>query len=161
MKNAFFCNSSRSLSKVSPQFPNQVDDEDLLALKRPNKKSRGRRKKQENSQNVPEELSANKHLYAALDFQCKSKISKSACKLNKEVNENTERQCRRSQRVKLKELRRTHFLFQAPQVATPVNKNGEVVLAYETPDQELFVQAKQRHSRIKQRQSRIKHGEIT
>ena len=138
---------------MSPQFPNQVDDEDLLALIRPNKKSRGRRKKQENSQNVPEELTANKHLYAALDFQCKSKTSKSGCK-RKEVNENIEIQCRRSQRVRLKELKRTHFLFQAPQVATPVNKKGEVVLAYETPDQELFTEAKQR-------QSRIKHGEIT
>lgn len=141
------------LSKVSPQFPNQVDDEDLLALKRPNKKSRGRRKKQENSQNVPEELNANRHLYAALDFQCKGKITKPGCKL-KEVNENTERQCRRSQRIKLKELKRTHFLFQAPQVATPVNKKGEVVLAYETPDQEIFMG-------VKQRQFRIKHVEIT
>ena len=138
---------------MSPQFPNQVDDEDLLALKRPNKKSRARRKKQENSQNVPEELNANRHLYAALDFQCKGKITKPGCKL-KEVNEHNERQCRRSQRIKLKELKRTHFLFQAPQVATPVNNKGEVVLAYETPDQEIFMG-------VKQRQFRIKHVEIT
>ena len=134
------------LSKVSPQFPNQVDNEDLLALIKPNKKSRGRRKKQENSQSVPEELSSNKHLYAALDFQCKSKILKSGCQ---EVNENTERAYRRSQRLQLKELKRTHFLFQAPQVTTPVNKRGEVVFAYETPEQELFKEAKQTQSRIK------------
>jgi len=120
-------------------------------LIRPTKKSRKKRKKQEKSQSVPEELSSNKHLYAVLDFQSKSKISKYGCK---EVNENTERPCRRSQRLQLKELKRTHFLFQAPQVATPVNKKGEVVLAYETPDQELFMKAKQK-------QSRIKHGEIT
>lgn len=70
------------------------------------------------------------------------------------MNENTERQCRRSQRIKLNELKRTHFLFQAPQVATPVNNKGEVVLAYETPDQEIFMG-------VKQRQFRIKHVEIT
>lgn len=129
-----------------------MDDEDLLTLIRPNKKSRRRGKKQENDQSVPEELlSLNKHLYAALEFNCKSNASKSGCK---EVNTNTERPCRRSQRLQLKELKKTHFLFQAPQVATPVNKRGEVVLAYETPDQELFM-------KVKQRQSRIKHGEIT
>lgn len=68
---------------MSPQFPNQVDDEDLLALKRPNKKSRGRRKKQENSQNVPEELNANRHLYAALDFNAKAKLRNLGASLRK------------------------------------------------------------------------------
>lgn len=113
-----------------------------MALTRPNKKSRGRRKKQENAKSVPEELSSNKHLYAVLEFKCK------------EVNKNSEKPCRRSQRIKLKELKRTHFLFEAPQVRTPVNKREEVVLAYETPDHELFMVAKQR-------QSRTKRGKIT
>lgn len=113
-----------------------------MALTRPSKKSRGRRKKQENAKSVPEELSSNKHLYAVLEFKCK------------EVNKNSEKPCRRSQRIKLKELKRTHFLFEAPQVRTPVNKREEVVLAYETPDHELFMVAKQR-------QSRTKRGKIT
>ena len=120
-----------------------------MDLIRPNKKARGRRKKQQNAQSVSEESSSNKQLYAALEFQSKS--SKPGCKEDKE---NTERQCRRSQRVKLKEIKGTHFLFQAPQVTTPVNKKGEVVLAYETPDQEFFKEAKNRQSRLKQ-------GEVT
>ena len=119
-----------------------------MALKRPGKKSKGRRKKQENTQRVREELNSNKHVYTVLEFTCKDKVSKSSgCKEDKE---NNERPCRRSQRIKLKELNRPHFLFQEPPVRTPVNKREEVVLAYETPDHELLMMAKKRQSKFKQ-----------
>ena len=121
-----------------------------MALTRRNKKPRGRRKKQENTQSVPEELNSNKHVYAVLEFTCKDQDSKSSgCKEDKE---NNERPCRRSQRIKLKELKRPHFLFQEPPVRTPVNKREEVVLAYETPDHELLMIAKKRQSKFKQMQ---------
>lgn len=120
-----------------------------MSLTRPNKKSRGRRKKQE-TRRVPEEVNSNKHVFAALEFTCKDKDSKSSgCKEDKE---NNERSCRRSQRIRLKELKRPHFLFQEPPVRTPVNKREEVVLAYETPDHELLMIAKKRQSKFKQAQ---------
>lgn len=118
---------------------------------RPGKKSRGRRKKQDNAQSASEELNSNKHLFATLEFKSKNKVLRSGCK---EANESSDISCRRSQRIRLKELKRTHFLFEASQVTTPVNKKREVVLAFETPDQELFALATQR-------QRRGKIGEIT
>ena len=114
--------------QVSPQFPDRIEnEEELLALLKPNKKSRGRKKGKENPQ-ATEQLASNGHLLGELDFGCKNVR-------NMDTNEKSKFPCRRSQR--LRKLKKTHCLFQEPQVMTPVNRQGVVILAYETPDQEL------------------------
>ncbi|KAJ7373492.1 hypothetical protein OS493_011088 [Desmophyllum pertusum] len=126
-----------------------VDDEGSVKWAR--QKVTRKEEKTGNAQSAVEELSSNKHLFAKLEFKSKNKVMRSGCK---EANESSDISCRRSQRIRLKELKRTHFLFEASQVTTPVNKKREVVLAFETPDQELFALATQR-------QRRGKRGEIT
>ena len=66
---------------------------------------------------------------------------------NMDTNEKSKFPCRRSQR--LRKLKKTHCLFQEPQVMTPVNRQGVVILAYETPDQELLTAVERKHSSTK------------
>ena len=112
----------------------------------PRKKSRGRRKGQDNLPYTSKEPSSNKHAFAVLQFQCENQVSKSKCQ---DADDRGEIPCRRSQRLRLKELKRTHFLFETSQGTTPVSKPGEVVLAYETPDQELLMLASRRQLKTK------------
>ena len=126
--------------QVSPQFPDRIEnEEELLALLKPNKKSRGRKKGKENPQ-ATEQLASNGHLLGELDFGCKN-VRKT------DTNEKSKFPCRRSQR--LRKLKKTHCLFQEPQVMTPVNRQGVVILAYETPDQELLTAVERKHSSTK------------
>jgi len=134
-------------TQVSPQFPNRIEnDENLSALLGPRKKSRGRRKRQDDLQSTLKESSSNKHAFTVLQFHCEKQMSRSNCK---EAGDSKEVSCRRSQRLRLKELKMNHFLFQTPRVTTPVNKEEEIVLAYETPDQELIMLARRRQSKTK------------
>lgn len=132
-------------TQVSPQFPNDVESgESLLALLEARKKPRGRRKRQEDLQGRSKKSSSNKQPFAVLQFQSENQASRSKCTENrKEIS------CKRSQRLKLKELKRTHFLFETPQVTTPVSRKQEIVLAYETPDHELIMLATGRQSKTK------------
>ena len=93
-------------------------------------------------QGTSKELSSNKHVFAVLQFEHENQTSRS--KYNEVDVSRDHSPCRRSQRLRLKELKRTHFLFHAPQIMTPVNRQGEIVLAYETPDQELITLAARR-----------------
>ena len=88
--------------QVSPQFPDRIEnEEELLALLKPNKKSRGRKKGKENPQ-ATEQLASNGHLLGELDFGCKNVR-------NMDTNEKSKFPCRRSQR--LRKLKKTHRLF--------------------------------------------------
>lgn len=123
--------------QVSPQFPDRIEnEEEIFALLKPNKKSRRRKKEKENTKNIPRQLASNKHLLGELDFECKTVR-------DKDTNEKSKVPSRRSQR--LRRRKKAHFLFQEPQVMTPVNKQGAVILAYETPDQELLAAVEGKH----------------
>lgn len=128
---------------MSPQFPSLVENEDILG---PRKKLKGRKKKKNDLQSASKEPSSNKHALSSLQFQCQNQVLKSN---RKESNDVMEKSHRRSQRLRLKEQKRTHFLFQTPTGATSVNKDGEIVLAYETPDQDLAMLARRRQLRTK------------
>ena len=81
-----------------------------------------------------------------LQFQHENQVLKSK---SDDADDRSEIPCRRSQRLRFKELKGTHFLFETSQVTTPVNKEREVVLAYETPDQELLMLARHRQVKTK------------
>ena len=90
------------------------------------------------------ETRSNKHLFEILQFENERQLAETEYKNADSLKELS---CRRSQRLRLKELQRVHFLFQASQLVTPVNKKDEVILAYETPDQELIKLAARKQSR--------------
>ena len=90
------------------------------------------------------ETRSNKHLFEILQFENERQLAGTDYKNADSLKELS---CRRSQRLRLKELQKAHFLFQASQLVTPVNKKDEVILAYETPDQELIKLAARKQSR--------------
>ena len=90
---------------------------------------------------IAKETRSNKHLFEILQFENERQLAETECKNADSLKELS---CRRSQRLR---LQRAHFLFQASQFVTPVNKRDEVILAYETPDQELIKLAARKQSR--------------
>ena len=84
------------------------------------------------------EPNANKPVFTALQFEHENQIMKTNCK---DTNDRKENSLRRSQRMRLKELKKIHFLFQIPQGTgtTPFNMNEEIVLAGEIPDHKLVM----------------------
>ncbi|XP_068673081.1 uncharacterized protein [Montipora foliosa] len=90
------------------------------------------------------EPSLNEHMFTALQFESENHILKSNCKA---IDDKKRNPCRRSQRLRLKELKNTQFLFQTPQGTTPGNMKGEVILATETPDHELVMLARRREAK--------------
>ncbi|XP_068672550.1 uncharacterized protein [Montipora capricornis] len=129
-----------ALKWVSPQFPSQTENNETLLPR----KARGRRKKQDAMQVKSLEPSLNKHLFTPLQFESENHILKSNCKA---IDDKKRNPCRRSQRLRLKELKNTQFLFQTPQGTTPGNVKGEVILATETPDHELVMLARRREAK--------------
>ena len=120
-------------------------DETLLALLGPRKKSgRGKTKNAKGTKGTGKETSSTKHLFEILQFENEKQLTETE---GKNADSLRELSCRRSQRLRLKELQRAHFLFQASQLVAPVNKQDEVILAYETPDQELIKLAARKQSR--------------
>ena len=120
-------------------------DETLLALLGPRKKSgRGKTKNAKGTKGTAKESSSNKHLFEILQFENERQLAEEKCENADSLRELS---CRRSQRIRLKELQRAHFLFQASPLFTPVNKRDEIILAYETPDQELIKLAARKQSR--------------
>ena len=90
------------------------------------------------------ETSSAKHFFEILQFENEKQLTETE---GKNADSLRELSCRRSQRLRLKELQRAHFLFQTPQLVPPVNKRDEIILAYETPDQELIKLAACKQSR--------------
>lgn len=130
--------------QVSPQFPSPFESDELLQPR----KTRGRRKKHDPTQVNSVEPNVDKHVFTALQFEHEKQIMRTNCK---DANDRKENSQRRSQRLRLKELKKTHFLFQIPQGTgtTPLNMKEEIVLASETPDHELVMlrQRKERKSK--------------
>mgnify|MGYP000412241844 CR=1 FL=1 len=94
------------------------------------------------------EPNANKPVFTALQFEHENQIMKTNCK---DTNDRKENSLRRSQRMRLKELKKTHFLFQIQPGTgtTPLNMKEEIVLASETPDHELVMLRRRKERKSK------------
>ncbi|XP_074638643.1 uncharacterized protein LOC141897094 [Acropora palmata] len=145
LASSFPVDEKEALKWVSPQFPSPFESDELLQPR----KTRGRRKKQDPTQVNSVEPSANKPVFTALQFEHENQIMKTNCK---DTNDRKENSQRRSQRMRLKELKKTHFLFQIPpgtHGTIPLNMKEEIVLASETPDHELVMLRRRKERKSK------------